>query len=67
MELIQIGLGRRPRPENVEMLEEAIAHDEIVRQPHAVRPHRVSLTVVEVSNERVVEVVDALAIVTRSF
>ena len=60
-------LGRRLRPEDVEVLEEAVAHDEIVREPDAVGAHRVPLAVVEVPNQRVVEVVDALPIVTRAF
>eukprot|EP00962_Isochrysis_galbana_P004517 scaffold1238_cov116-Isochrysis_galbana.AAC.3 len=50
---------RELRPEHVDVLIQAIVDNELVSHPHAVRPHRVALPVVEVADLSVVEVVDA--------
>ena len=50
--------GSLLRPEDVHVLVQAVVDDKLMRQPDAVRAHRVALAVVEVADHRVVEVVD---------
>eukprot|EP00965_Chrysotila_dentata_P190594 6173979-Pleurochrysis_carterae.AAC.2 len=45
--------------EDVDVLVEAVVDHQVMRQPYAVRPHRVALAIVEVANLRVVKIVDA--------
>ena len=58
MERRDVRAGSLLRPEDVHVLVQAVVDDKLMRQPDAVRAHRVALAVVEVTDHRVVEVVD---------